>query len=201
MRRRGFDASESTVGRILKTLVEKGAVFPALRRTPPRIARRKHPWARRLPEGRKPSRPGEIVNGAVTLENGEATGETPARRSGSRGSDGGLRSGSMTGRFNFRLRSREPLRYCSRTRWRGDRERVAERDESSGAGQADMGRGRLRGCRICKRGHMGVPCGREHTDASVAGAAHPGCVGVATGLHWPENAGGSQTVPCGKRIR
>ena len=63
IQRQGFDASESTVGRILKTLVEKGHVFPvpALRRNAPRAARRKRPWATRLPKGRKPSQPGEIV--------------------------------------------------------------------------------------------------------------------------------------------
>ena len=63
VRRRGFDAGESAVGRILKTLVEKGAVFPVpdLRRNAPRAARRKRPRAGRLPKGRKSSRPGEIV--------------------------------------------------------------------------------------------------------------------------------------------
>ena len=51
------------MGRILKALVEKGHVFPvpALRRNAPRAARRKRPWATRLPKGRKPSQPGEIV--------------------------------------------------------------------------------------------------------------------------------------------
>ena len=63
LRRQGYGACESTVGRILKTLVEKGAVPPAatLRRKAPRAARRNRPCARRLPKGRKPTTPGEIV--------------------------------------------------------------------------------------------------------------------------------------------
>ena len=63
IQRRGFDAGESTVGRILETLVEKGDAFPvpALRRNAPRAAQRKRPRARRLPRGRNPSQPGEIV--------------------------------------------------------------------------------------------------------------------------------------------
>ena len=63
LKREGFAVSESTVGRILKALVERGAAVPvpALRRKAPRAARRARPYARRLPRGRKPSRPGEIV--------------------------------------------------------------------------------------------------------------------------------------------
>ena len=63
LKREGFAVSESTVGRILKALVERGAAVPvpALRRKAPRAARRARPYARRLPRGRKPARPGEIV--------------------------------------------------------------------------------------------------------------------------------------------
>ena len=54
---------ESTTGRILKTLMERGAVtpVPTLRRNGPRAARRLRPHARRLPKGRKPTTPGEIL--------------------------------------------------------------------------------------------------------------------------------------------
>ena len=63
LRRDGHAASESTTGRILKTLMERGAVtpVPSLRRNGPRAARRLGPYARRLPRGRKPTSPGEIV--------------------------------------------------------------------------------------------------------------------------------------------
>lgn len=63
LRREGWTVSESTVGRILKRLMDQGAVTPAatLRRAAPRAARRARPHARRLPKGRKPSAPGEIV--------------------------------------------------------------------------------------------------------------------------------------------
>ena len=62
-RRDGHETSESTVGRILKTLMDQGAVtpVPSLRRNRPRAARRARPYARRLPKGRKASAPGEIV--------------------------------------------------------------------------------------------------------------------------------------------
>ena len=202
VRRQGFDASESTVGRILKTLVEKGAVFPVpdLRRNASEPRDANAPGPEGCPGGANPPSPERSSTEQSRWRTAKPPAIPPARCSGDRGSDGGLRSGPMTGRFNFRLRSHRRLRYCSRTRWRCDRERVAEQDGSSGAGQADMGRGCLRGCRVCERGPMGIPSGRRHTGV-VEGATHPGCVGVATGLHWPENAGGSQTVPCGKRIR
>ncbi len=63
LRRNGHAVSESTTGRILKTLMERGAVtpVPTLRRNGPRAARRLRPYARRLPRGRKPTSPGEIV--------------------------------------------------------------------------------------------------------------------------------------------
>jgi len=64
--REGFAASASTVGRILKKLVARGAVIPVptLRRKPG--GRRfcftnKQRHARRLPRGLKPSRPGQLV--------------------------------------------------------------------------------------------------------------------------------------------
>lgn len=64
--REGFDASVSTVGRILKHLVARGVVtpVPTLRRKPGGsrfrfTAAERH--ARRLPKGLKPSRPGELV--------------------------------------------------------------------------------------------------------------------------------------------
>ena len=64
LRRQGYAASDSTVGRILKKLVERGAVapVPALRRKAPRSGlKRNRPHARRLPKGRKPTAPGDIV--------------------------------------------------------------------------------------------------------------------------------------------
>ncbi len=63
LRRHGHAVSESTTGRILKTLMERGAVtpVPTLRRNGPRAARRLRPYARRLPRGRKPTTPGEIL--------------------------------------------------------------------------------------------------------------------------------------------
>ena len=63
LRRHGHAVSESTTGRILKTLMERGAVtpVPTLRRNGPRAARRLRPHARRLPKGRKPTTPGEIL--------------------------------------------------------------------------------------------------------------------------------------------
>ena len=63
LRRDGHETSESTVGRILKTLMDQGEVtpVPSLRRNRPRAVRRARPYARRLPKGRKASTPGEIV--------------------------------------------------------------------------------------------------------------------------------------------
>ena len=63
LRRDGHVVSESTTGRILKMLMERGAVtpVPTLRRDGPRAARRVRPHARHLPKGRKPTSPGEIV--------------------------------------------------------------------------------------------------------------------------------------------
>jgi hypothetical protein len=64
-KREGFDVSLSTVGRILKSLMQRGVVqpIPALRRKPGgrrfRLIGKRH--ARRLPKGLKPSRPGEMV--------------------------------------------------------------------------------------------------------------------------------------------
>ncbi len=66
LRREGVTASTSTVGRILRKLMDRGVVIavPTLRRNP--AARRvrltpKERYARRLPKGLKPTRPGEIV--------------------------------------------------------------------------------------------------------------------------------------------
>ena len=66
LRREGVAVSTSTVGRILRKLMDKGVVtpVPTLRRTPD--ARRirlntRQRYARRLPKGLKPSSPGEIV--------------------------------------------------------------------------------------------------------------------------------------------
>jgi putative transposase len=66
LRREGCEASVSTVGRILKCLVERGVItpVPALRRKPGgrrfRLAAAlRH--ARRLPKGMKAGRPGELV--------------------------------------------------------------------------------------------------------------------------------------------
>ena len=66
MRREGIAVSTSTVGRILRRLMDQGVVtrVPTLRRNP--AARRirlnaTQRYARRLPKGLKPTRPGEIV--------------------------------------------------------------------------------------------------------------------------------------------
>jgi putative transposase len=66
LRREGVAVSASTVGRILKSLVERGAVVPVptLRKRPGgrrfrlSLAQR---YARRLPKGLKPNRPGQLV--------------------------------------------------------------------------------------------------------------------------------------------
>lgn len=64
--REGITTSASTVGRILKSLVDRGVVVPVptLRRRPggrrfTMTAKQRH--ARRLPKGLKPTRPGELV--------------------------------------------------------------------------------------------------------------------------------------------
>ena len=56
-------ASESTVGRILADLVERGGVEPVwnLRHKAPRAARSQRPWVRRRPAGHRPDRAGDIV--------------------------------------------------------------------------------------------------------------------------------------------
>ena len=65
LRREGYVVSISTVGRILKQLMQRGVVtpVPTLRRKPGgrrfRLIGKRH--ARRLPKGLRPSRPGEIV--------------------------------------------------------------------------------------------------------------------------------------------
>lgn len=62
--RQGLDASVSTIGRILKTLVERGVVqsVPSLRRGSRHAPRRhKRTYAKRLPKDTKPTKPGEIV--------------------------------------------------------------------------------------------------------------------------------------------
>jgi transposase InsO family protein len=66
LRREGLAASTSTVGRILRKLMDKGVVVPVptLRRNP--AARRvrfnaRERYARRLPKGHRPSKPGELV--------------------------------------------------------------------------------------------------------------------------------------------
>ena len=66
MRREGFLASDSTVGRILAHLVARGAIVPVpvLRRRPGGRRIRftaKQRYARRLPKGRKAQTPGELV--------------------------------------------------------------------------------------------------------------------------------------------
>jgi transposase InsO family protein len=60
----GFEVSVSTVGRILVTLVKRGVVpsVPSLRKGSRHAPRRhKRTYAKRLPKGAKPTRPGEIV--------------------------------------------------------------------------------------------------------------------------------------------
>jgi transposase InsO family protein len=65
LRREGWSLSVSTVGRILKSLMQRGAVIPVprLRRKPGgrrfRLIGKRH--AKRLPRGLKPTRPGEMV--------------------------------------------------------------------------------------------------------------------------------------------
>ena len=63
LRREGWVVSESTIGRILKTLMDRGTItpVPALRRQRGHGIRRTRPYAKRLPRGQKPIRPGEIV--------------------------------------------------------------------------------------------------------------------------------------------
>ncbi len=66
LRREGFAASTSTVGRILAKLVARGVVIPVptLRKRPGGRRFRfthKQRHARRLPKGMRPSRPGELV--------------------------------------------------------------------------------------------------------------------------------------------
>ena len=66
LRRDGFMCSDSTVGRILARLVERGRVVPVplLRRSPQDRRLRlttKQRYARRLPKGRKAATPGELV--------------------------------------------------------------------------------------------------------------------------------------------
>ena len=66
LRREGLLVSVSTIGRILRRLMDKGVVTPVpiLRRHPgPRRIRltQKQRYARRLPKGRKAKRPGELV--------------------------------------------------------------------------------------------------------------------------------------------
>jgi transposase InsO family protein len=65
LRREGFAVSTSTLGRILKHLMQRGVVtpVPTLRRKPGgrRFRRIGQRHAKRLPKGLKPSRPGEIV--------------------------------------------------------------------------------------------------------------------------------------------
>lgn len=66
LRREGFNASVSTVGRILRRLVDRGVVVPVpvLRKKPGGRRFRLSPaqrYARRLPKGLKANRPGELV--------------------------------------------------------------------------------------------------------------------------------------------
>lgn len=65
LRREGFAVSVSTVGRILRHLVQRGVLtpVPTLRRKPGgrRFRRLGKRHAKRLPKGLKPTRPGEIV--------------------------------------------------------------------------------------------------------------------------------------------
>lgn len=64
LRRQGFQASVSTIGRILASLVERGAIVPVpnLRRRSKHAPRRyKRFYAQRLPKKLKPEKPGQIV--------------------------------------------------------------------------------------------------------------------------------------------
>jgi transposase InsO family protein len=64
LRRDGVAASDSTVGRILAALLARGAVDPVpARRRAAKAGRapRQRPHARRLPKGKKPVAPGDIV--------------------------------------------------------------------------------------------------------------------------------------------
>jgi transposase InsO family protein len=63
LRREGFAVSESTVGRILRHLIERGVVapVPVLRRAKAELRRRRRPHAKRLPKGQVADRPGALV--------------------------------------------------------------------------------------------------------------------------------------------
>jgi transposase InsO family protein len=63
LRRQGFAVSESTVGRILGHLIERGVVepVPLLRRAKAELRRRRRPHAKRLPKGQVADRPGSLV--------------------------------------------------------------------------------------------------------------------------------------------
>lgn len=80
LRRDGYRASESTVGRILAHLVARGHVrpAPARRRRRPRAGGCR-PYAQRLPKGRRPTRPGELVQ-LVTLSFAPRHGRAPVKQ-------------------------------------------------------------------------------------------------------------------------
>ena len=63
LRREGWAVSESTTGRTLAMLVARGQVLPVPRlgRRSPGALRHRRPHARRLPRGRRPTGPCEIV--------------------------------------------------------------------------------------------------------------------------------------------
>ena len=62
LRAEGFAVSESTVGRILRHLVARGAIEPVpLLRRAKAVLRRRRPHARRLPKGQVADRPGALV--------------------------------------------------------------------------------------------------------------------------------------------
>jgi putative transposase len=63
LRAEGFTVSESTVGRVLRHLVARGAVqpVPVLRRAKAALRRHRRPHATRLPKGQVADRPGALV--------------------------------------------------------------------------------------------------------------------------------------------
>lgn len=63
LRAEGFAVSESTVGRVLRHLVDRGAVeaVPVLRRAKAASRRQRRPHAKRLPKGQVADRPGSLV--------------------------------------------------------------------------------------------------------------------------------------------
>jgi transposase InsO family protein len=77
LRDQGFSASDATIGRILKSLMDRGRVQPAsvLRKTSATGRRRPRTHAKRLPKGLKPKVPGGLIQidtVFITIEPGKS---------------------------------------------------------------------------------------------------------------------------------